>query len=100
MKSKIKKVCIKTQLGKSVLLGKSYTLRIKSCSFFFSLTYQVEVQVEAIDKAGNFIGWLFVDNTNLSVSLVEVKQTCILLTGHLTFPCQFGEFNDNGHEGD
>ena len=43
--------------------------------FVFGLNdvLQVEVQVEAIDKAGNFIGWLFVDNTNLSVALVEVK---------------------------
>lgn len=24
-----------------------------------------------MDKGGNFIGWLFVDNTNLSVALVE-----------------------------
>ena len=32
---------------------------------------QVEVEVEAIDKGGNFIGWLYVDNTNLSVALVE-----------------------------
>ena len=31
------------------------------------------MEVEAIDKAGNFIGWLFVDNTNLSVALVEVN---------------------------
>ncbi|XP_015750923.1 PREDICTED: staphylococcal nuclease domain-containing protein 1-like, partial [Acropora digitifera] len=35
---------------------------------------EVEVEVEAIDKAGNFIGWLFVENTNLSVALVEVKS--------------------------
>ena len=34
----------------------------------------MEVQVEAIDKAGNFIGWLFVDNTNISVALVEVTK--------------------------
>ena len=27
--------------------------------------------MEAIDKGGNFIGWLYVDNTNLSVALVE-----------------------------
>jgi staphylococcal nuclease domain-containing protein 1 len=32
---------------------------------------QVEVEVEAIDKGGNFIGWLYVDNTNLSIALVE-----------------------------
>ncbi|XP_025099283.1 staphylococcal nuclease domain-containing protein 1-like isoform X2 [Pomacea canaliculata] len=32
---------------------------------------EVEVEVEAIDKGGNFIGWLFVDGMNLSVALVE-----------------------------
>ncbi|XP_019633158.1 PREDICTED: staphylococcal nuclease domain-containing protein 1-like [Branchiostoma belcheri] len=32
---------------------------------------EVEVEVEAIDKAGNFIGWLFVDGVNLSVALVK-----------------------------
>ena len=31
----------------------------------------MEVQVESIDKGGNFIGWMFVDNVNLSVALVE-----------------------------
>jgi len=46
---------------------------------FFVTTYQVEVQVEAIDKAGNFIGWLFVDNTNLSVALVEVRESFLYL---------------------
>lgn len=35
------------------------------------LQREVEVEVEAIDKGGNFIGWLFVDGTNLSVALVE-----------------------------
>ena len=46
--------------------------------FFLNDILQVEVQVEAIDKAGNFIGWLFVDNTNLSVALVEVKESFLL----------------------
>ena len=32
--------------------------------------FQVEVEVEAMDKGGNFIGWLFVDGVNLSVALV------------------------------
>jgi staphylococcal nuclease domain-containing protein 1 len=27
--------------------------------------------VEGMDKGGNFIGWLYVDNINLSVALVE-----------------------------
>lgn len=32
---------------------------------------EVQIQVESVDKAGSFIGWLWIDNTNLSVSLVE-----------------------------
>nr|XP_020042669.1 staphylococcal nuclease domain-containing protein 1 isoform X2 [Castor canadensis] len=32
---------------------------------------QVEVEVESMDKAGNFIGWLHMDGANLSVLLVE-----------------------------
>uniref|UniRef100_A0A8C5QMV6 Staphylococcal nuclease domain-containing protein n=1 Tax=Leptobrachium leishanense TaxID=445787 RepID=A0A8C5QMV6_9ANUR len=35
------------------------------------LQREVEVEVEAMDKAGNFIGWLHVDGINLSVALVE-----------------------------
>ena len=29
------------------------------------------MEVEAIDKGGNFIGWLYVDGVNLSLALVE-----------------------------
>jgi len=35
------------------------------------LQRDVEVQVESMDKGGNFIGWLFLDSLNLSVALVE-----------------------------
>lgn len=35
------------------------------------LQREVEVEVEATDKGGNFIGWLYVDGMNLSVALVE-----------------------------
>ena len=35
------------------------------------LQREVEIEVESIDKGGNFIGWCFVDNTNISLSLVE-----------------------------
>lgn len=35
------------------------------------LQREVEVQVEAMDKGGNFIGWLFTENLNLSVAMVE-----------------------------
>ena len=32
---------------------------------------EVDIEVETMDKGGNFIGWLFCDNTNISLSLVE-----------------------------
>ncbi|XP_036718812.1 staphylococcal nuclease domain-containing protein 1 [Eschrichtius robustus] len=35
------------------------------------LQREVEVEVEGMDKAGNFIGWLHIDGANLSVLLVE-----------------------------
>lgn len=33
--------------------------------------FKVQVEVESMDKGGNFIGWLYVDGVNLSVALVE-----------------------------
>lgn len=36
-----------------------------------ALQREVEIQVKNIDKGGNFIGWMFIDNVNLSLSLVE-----------------------------
>jgi staphylococcal nuclease domain-containing protein 1 len=35
------------------------------------LQREVEIEVESIDKAGNFIGWLWMEGKNLSVALVE-----------------------------
>ena len=32
---------------------------------------QVEVEVESMDKGGNFIGWMYIDGVNLSVALVQ-----------------------------
>ncbi|KAI9533563.1 hypothetical protein NQZ68_021098 [Dissostichus eleginoides] len=32
---------------------------------------EVEVEVESMDKAGNFIGWLHIEGLNLSIALVE-----------------------------
>ncbi|KAL7867516.1 hypothetical protein SRHO_G00089000 [Serrasalmus rhombeus] len=34
-------------------------------------SFKVEVEVESMDKAGNFIGWLHIEGVNLSVALVE-----------------------------
>ena len=36
---------------------------------------EVDVEVETCDKGGNFIGWLFYDNKNIAISLVEVRYT-------------------------
>merc|ERR1739847_240755 len=41
---------------------------------------EVEIEVEAIDKGGNFIGWCFIDNTNLSIALVEEGFACSHVT--------------------
>uniref|UniRef100_A0A8C9YFS7 Staphylococcal nuclease domain-containing protein 1 n=1 Tax=Sander lucioperca TaxID=283035 RepID=A0A8C9YFS7_SANLU len=35
------------------------------------LQREVEVEVESMDKAGNFIGWLHIEGVNLSIALVE-----------------------------
>nr|CAG4648501.1 EOG090X01F7 [Polyphemus pediculus] len=35
------------------------------------LQHEVQIEVESMDKGGNFIGWLWVDNQNYSVKLVE-----------------------------
>lgn len=35
------------------------------------LQKEVTIAVESTDKAGNFIGWLWIDNVNLSVALIE-----------------------------
>uniref|UniRef100_A0A1W7R9I0 Staphylococcal nuclease domain-containing protein 1 n=1 Tax=Hadrurus spadix TaxID=141984 RepID=A0A1W7R9I0_9SCOR len=35
------------------------------------LQHEVSIEVEAMDKAGNFIGWLWIDGINLSVALVQ-----------------------------
>ncbi|KAA0200818.1 hypothetical protein HAZT_HAZT002114, partial [Hyalella azteca] len=35
------------------------------------LQREVEVEIESMDKGGNFIGWLFFEGKNLSVELVE-----------------------------
>lgn len=35
------------------------------------LQREVTITVDGTDKAGNFIGWLFIENENLSVALVE-----------------------------
>jgi len=48
------------------------------------IVLQVEVQVESIDKGGNMIGWLFVDNVNLSLALVENGLSKVHFTAERT----------------
>ncbi|KAJ8950004.1 hypothetical protein NQ318_002415 [Aromia moschata] len=42
---------------------------------------EVSIQVDTHDKAGNFIGWLWVDNTNMSVALVKNGLASVHFTG-------------------
>lgn len=42
---------------------------------------EVEIQVENTDRNGNFIGWLWIDNVNLSVALVEAGLARIHFSG-------------------
>lgn len=56
------------------LPGNTERLHTQAChspADSLSLCPQVEVEVESMDKAGNFIGWLHMDGANLSVLLVE-----------------------------
>jgi len=41
---------------------------------------EVEISVDTIDKGGNFIGWLNVDNVNLSLALVEAGLASVHFT--------------------
>lgn len=56
-----------------MLLNSILCASVKQKSVFSMLIIfsQVEVSVESIDKAGNFIGWLWIENVNLSVALVQ-----------------------------
>ncbi|CAH1997114.1 unnamed protein product [Acanthoscelides obtectus] len=42
---------------------------------------EVSIQVDTHDKAGNFIGWLWVDNVNMSVALVNEGFASVHFTG-------------------
>lgn len=45
------------------------------------LQREVSIQVDTHDKAGNFIGWLWIDNINLSVALVKEGFASVHRTG-------------------
>lgn len=49
----------------------SFSRRVPTCAFLPLSPLQVEVEVESMDKVGNFIGWLHIDGVNLAVALVE-----------------------------
>lgn len=49
---------------------------------------QVDVEVEGMDKAGNFIGWLHADGANLSVALVEQGLSKVHFTAERSPYCK------------
>ncbi|RLV64431.1 hypothetical protein DV515_00017499, partial [Chloebia gouldiae] len=50
--------------------------------------YPVEVEVESMDKAGNFIGWLHIEGVNLSVALVEQALSRVHFTAERSPYCK------------
>jgi staphylococcal nuclease domain-containing protein 1 len=56
---------------KETVAGDPFGNEARTLTKELTLQREVEIEVEDIDKAGNFIGWLWVENKNLSVGLVE-----------------------------
>ena len=59
---------------KEMIMQREVEIEVESIGkyFFFSIFLsEIKVLLSFIDKGGNFIGWCFIDNTNISVSLVE-----------------------------
>lgn len=57
---------------------------------------EVEIEVDSIDKAGNFIGFLWIENKNLSVQLVEEGLSTVHFSAERTpyfRPLQIAEEN-------
>ncbi|KAF7694131.1 staphylococcal nuclease domain-containing protein 1 [Silurus meridionalis] len=52
------------------------------------LQREVEVEVESMDKAGNFIGWLHIEGVNLSVALVENSLSKVHFTAERSSYCK------------
>lgn len=60
------------------------------------LQREVEIEVESMDKAGNFIGFLFVDNSNMNVNLVqEGFATCHFTADRSAYGNQIKNAEDN-----
>merc|ERR1711962_77649 len=57
--------------GVGTLPGEPYGENAYNLTKSLCLQKEVEIEVDAMDKGGNFIGWLHVDGKNLSVHLVE-----------------------------
>ncbi|KAL1275877.1 hypothetical protein QQF64_035500, partial [Cirrhinus molitorella] len=62
-------VALETSAGSHLGLA----IRDSACPYSAGVfsCFCVEVEVESMDKAGNFIGWLHIEGVNLSVALVE-----------------------------
>nr|CAG4645365.1 EOG090X01F7 [Lynceus sp. MCZ IZ 141354] len=52
------------------------------------LQHNVEIEIESMDKGGNFIGWLWVDGMNLSVGLVEDGLATVHFTAERSAYCK------------
>ena len=59
------------------------------------LQREVEIEVESQDKAGNFIGYLFCENSNLSVHLVTEGYATMHFTADRSNYCNQVEWRSN-----
>lgn len=62
------------------LPGESYGEEALALTKNLVLQREVEIEVDSMDKGGNFIGWLHVENKNLSVLLVEEGLSSVHFT--------------------
>lgn len=60
-----------------------------------TIFFQVDIEVESIDKGGNFIGYLHLDSTNVSVALVEEGYAAGWMADKSTYGRQIQACEDN-----
>ncbi|CAG7833367.1 unnamed protein product [Allacma fusca] len=70
--------------GSAAIEGEPYGDEALNFTKDLCLQKEVEIEVDSIDKAGNFIGFLWIDGKNLSVALVEEGLSVVHFTADRT----------------
>ncbi|XP_047478957.1 staphylococcal nuclease domain-containing protein 1-like isoform X1 [Penaeus chinensis] len=66
--------------GGGTLPGEAFGEEALNLSKSLIMQREVEIEVDSMDKGGNYIGWLHVDKKNLSVHLVEEGLSSVHVT--------------------